>query len=285
MLRLLTRFTPVPKAPQNIRIENVSIALPDSASPMRLRIYRPKSSDSPVPILLWLHGGGYIIGKPEISEAACIEYVRELGIVIVSVDYRLAPDYPFPTPLEDGYTALKWVHTHAAELGIDTARLAIGGESAGAGLAAALVQLACDRKEFKPVFQLLVYPMLDNQTTLRTDLAHNRYLAWDQNSNRYGWASYLGKKTTAADIPPYAVPARREDLAGLPPAWIGVGTLDLFYDEDVTYAQRLKACGVDCELVIVPGAFHGFDVIASPELQVIRDFRTSQIAAMKRHLF
>jgi acetyl esterase/lipase len=268
-----------------MHIENVFIALPDSPKLMRLRIYRPKSSDSPVPILLWLHGGGYIIGKPEISEAACIEYVRELGIVIVSVDYRLAPDYPFPTPLEDGYTALTWVHDHAAELGIDTARLAIGGESAGAGLAAALVQLACDRKEFKPVFQLLVYPMLDNQTTLRADLAHNRYLAWDQSSNRYGWASYLGKKTSTADIPTYAVPARREDLAGLPPAWIGVGTLDLFYDEDVTYAQRLKACGVDCELVIVPGAFHGFDVIASSALQVIRDFRTSQIAAMKRYLF
>jgi acetyl esterase/lipase len=231
-----------------------------------------------------LHGGGYIIGKPEITEASCIEYVRELGVVVVSVDYRLAPDYPFPTSLEDAYTALKWVVAHAQELAIDAARIGIGGESAGAGLAAALIQMAHDRGEIKPVFQTLVYPMLDDKTTARQDLDDKGHFAWNQASNRYGWKSYLGKQSGADDLPAYAVPACREDLTGLPAAWIGVGSLDLFHDEDVAYAQKLRDCGVQCELIIVPGAFHGFDLMA-PGAQVVKDFKKSQIVAMRRHLF
>lgn len=284
LLRLLTNLAPAPKAPEDIHIENIFIPVSDSQTKIRLRIYKPKSIPSPTAALVWLHGGGYIIGKPEIAESACIEYVRELGVVIISVDYRLAPDYPFPTPVEDAYTALKWVDAHAKELGIDAARIGIGGDSAGAGLAASLIQLAHDRKEIKPVFQTLVYPMLDDKTTARTGLADKGYFAWTQESNRYGWKSYLGNQAGAADSPAYAVPARREDLAGLPPAWIGVGTLDLFHDEDVAYAQKLRASGVECELVIVPGAFHGFDVMA-PNSQVVKDFKKSQIAAMKRYLF
>ncbi len=284
LLRLLTNLVPASKTLEDIRIENIFIPVADAKTTIRLRIYKPKLMSSPTAALIWLHGGGYIIGKPEIAEATCIEYVRELGVVIVSVDYRLAPDYPFPTPVEDAYTALKWVAAHAKELGIDAARIGIGGDSAGAGLAAALIQLAHDRKEVKPIFQTLIYPMLDDKTTVRTDLADKGYFGWTQASNRYGWESYLGKSSGAADWPAYAVPARREDLTGLPPAWIGVGTLDLFHDEDIAYAQKLRNCGVECELVIVPGAFHGFDVMA-PESQVVKDFRKSQIAAMKRYLF
>ena len=283
-IRFLTKLLPSPKVPGDIVIENTFIPVPNSKKQMRLRIYRPKSITSPTPVLVWLHGGGYIIGTPEIGEAACTEYVRELGIVAVSVDYRLAPDHPFPTSLEDSYAALKWVVSHAQQLGIDATRIAIGGESAGSGLAAALVQLAVDRQEIKPVFQLLVYPMLDDRTTTRTDMASKGYFAWNQASNHFGWKSYLGKNPGAVDLPAYAAPSRRADLSGLPPAWIGVGTLDLFHDEDVAYAQRLKECAVECELVVVPGAFHGFDLMAA-EAPVVRDFRKSQIAALKRYLF
>ncbi len=281
LIRLLTNLQLSPKAPEDVIIENIFISIPDSKTQIRLRIYKPKTTPSSTPALLWLHGGGYIIGKPEISEVSCIQYVRELGIVIASVDYRLAP---FPTPLEDSYAALQWVDAHAKELGIDADRIGIGGESAGAGLAAALIQLTHDRKEIKPIFQMLIYPMLDNQTTVHADLADKGHFAWNQASNRYGWESYLGKQSGGADLPAYAVPSRREDLSGLPPVWIGVGTLDLFHDEDVAYAQKLRDCGVECELVVVPGAFHGFDLFA-PESQVVRDFIKSQIATVKRYLF
>ena len=284
LIRFLTNLMPAPKTPEDIHIENIFIPVGDGNTKIRLRIYKPKSIPSPTAGLLWLHGGGYIIGKPEISEASCIEYVRELGVVVVSVDYRLAPDYPFPTSLEDSYAALTWVDAHTGKLGIDAARIGIGGESAGAGLAAALIQLVHDRKAFKPVFQTLIYPMLDDQTTVLTDLADKGHFAWNQASNRYGWKSYLGKKSGAGALAAYAVPARRKDLSGLPPAWIGVGTLDLFHDEDVAYAQKLRDAGVECELVIVPGAFHGFDFMAF-ESSVVKDFRKSQIAAMKRYLF
>jgi acetyl esterase/lipase len=176
---------------------------------------------------------------------------------------------------------LKWVAAHAEQLGIDSKRIAIGGASAGGGLAASLVQLAHDRLEIEPIFQLLVYPMLDDRAVLRTDLDDGDSIIWDQKSNRFGWESYLGKACGAEDAPAYAVPARRADLSGLPPAWIGVGSLDIFHAEDVAYAQRLQACGVACELIVVPGAFHGFDVF-NPKIPIVQDFRRSQICALKK---
>ena len=233
--------------------------------------------------MVWLHGGGYIGGSLKQDDPACIQYVRETDIAIVSVDYRFAPEHPFPAALKDCYTALKWVHANAAQLGIDPERIAIGGESAGGGLAAALAQLACDRKEVRPIFQLLIYPMLDDRTCTRTDLVDHGFLMWSQASNRFGWESYLGKDCFAANTPPHSVPARRVDLSGLPPAWVGVGTLDLFHDEDVTYARRLKESGVPCDLYIVQGAFHGFDM-AGTQLKVVQEFRKSQVAALKNHL-
>jgi acetyl esterase/lipase len=186
--------------------------------------------------------------------------------------------------VEDSYAALKWVVSHSQDLGVDAERIAIGGESAGGGLAAALVQLAHDRREVKPAFQLLVYPMLDDRTVIRTDVDDSNSVTWNQKSNRFGWESYLGKKCGAGDVPQYAVPARREDLSGLPRAWIGVGTVDVFHDEDMAYAERLKGCGVECEVCEVPGAFHGFDEFA-PKAPVSRDFRKYQISALKRSLF
>jgi len=284
LFRLLMSLMPAPKIPEDVLVENIFITGKDDRTKIRLRIYKPKSLVPPTPVLLWLHGGGYVIGKPELDDLSCAQYVRELGITIVSVDYRYAPKHPFPVGLEDSYSALKWIVTSSQQLGIDAQRIAIGGESAGGGLAAALVQLAHDRQEIKPVFQLLVYPMLDDRTVLRADIDDSNSIAWNQKSNRFGWESYLGKKCGAEDVPAYSVPARRADLAGLPPAWIGVGTLDVFHDEDAAYAQRLKGCGIECELYIVSGAFHGFDIF-DPQIPIVKDFRKSQISALKKYLF
>ena len=278
------RLRPSPKPPPDVLIENVFIPAQTDRARTRLRIYRPRSSSAPTPALIWLHGGGYVMGNPEQDEECCAQYGREMGITVVSVDYRYAPKYPFPIGLEDSYAALTWVAAQAHSLGIDAQRIAIGGASAGGGLAAALAQLAHDRQAIQPVFQLLVYPMLDDRTALRPELAGQTYLAWDPQSNRFGWESYLGRPCGTTAVPDYAVPARRADLSGLPPAWLGVGTEDLFHNEDVAYAQRLKACAVPCEIEIVPGAFHGFDVFDA-KIPLVRAFRRSQIAALRKYLF
>lgn len=283
LINLLMALAPTPKTPEDIRIENIFISGQDERTKIRLRIYQPKSAATSTPVLVWLHGGGYIMGNPEMDDRSCAEYVRELGITVVSVDYRCAPKHPFPAGLDDSYAALKWVASHAQDLNIDTKRIALGGASAGGGLAAALGQLAYDRQEVEVVFQLLVYPMLDDRTVLRADIDDSNNITWNQKSNRYGWESYLGKPCGADDVPAYSVPARRADLSGLPKAWIGVGTLDVFHDEDVAYAQRLKACGSECEIDIVPGAFHGFDVF-DPQVPIVQGFRRSQIAALKKYL-
>ncbi len=270
----LARFT---RAPAGIHTENTVIAGPD-ARPLRLRIYRPAVAATPAPVLLWMHGGGYIIGTPEQDDAVCAYYVRETGITVVSVDYRYGAKNPFPAALNDCYAALQWVSGQGPHMGMDAARIMIGGASAGAGLAASLVHLAHDRQEIAPIMQLLVYPMLDDRT-VQQETDGRDYIAWNRASNRYGWETYLGQ--SGGEPPAYAVSARRSELAGLPPAWIGVGTADLFYDEDRAYAERLDAAGVACTFVPVPGAFHGFDVF-SPDLPLVQAFRQSQIDALKQ---
>ncbi|TGD89853.1 alpha/beta hydrolase [Mycolicibacterium sp. CH28] len=240
-----------------------------------VRLYRPAGAADPTPALLWIHGGGYVIGTAAQDDALCRRFVERLGITVASVDYRLAPEHPYPTPLEDCYTALAWL----ADLpGVDGDRVAIGGASAGGGLAAALALLARDRAGVHPVFQLLVYPMLDDRS-VGTHLDDPGHRLWNATSNRFGWTSYLG----GAD-PNVAVPARRTDLAGLPPAWLGVGTLDLFHDEDLDYAARLQAAGVPCEVHVVPGAFHGFDGLA-PKADISTAFFDSQCASLHPSLW
>lgn len=240
---------------------------------VRVWLFRPPAGSGTTPGLLWIHGGGYLIGSPGQDAKLCRRYARELGATVVSVDYRLAPEHQYPAALDDCYAALTWL----AELpGVDRSRLAIGGASAGGGLAAALTQVAHDRGEVPIVAQLLTYPMLDDRTTERGDVRKPGMRLWDKGSNRFGWAAYLGE----AD-PAVAVPARREDLSGLPPTWIGVGTLDLFHDEDLEYAERLRAAGVPCDLEVVPGAFHGFDGMV-PKAEVSRAFFRSQCATLRR---
>ncbi len=283
-MRFMERFVKAPRVPEGVAVEEVRVPGPAGAPQVRVRLYRPKNLQRPAPALLWIHGGGYIMGRPEIDELSSAAYAQELGILVAAVDYRLAPEHPFPAPLEDCYAALRWLHSEAAQLGVDPDRIAIGGASAGGGLAAALAQLAHDRKEVKPVFQLLIYPMLDDRTALRTDIDGTNHRLWNHSSNVFGWSAYLGQAPGAASVPAHAVPARRTDLSGLPPAWVGVGTFDLFHDEDLAYAQRLKDSGVACEVLVVPGAYHGFDAV-SRGAQVVRQFRASHVAALRRVLF
>jgi acetyl esterase/lipase len=284
LIRWLSKLQPKAKQPDDIQVDDVWIQSQDPGHKIRLRVYRPRMIVTPAPVLVWMHGGGFFIGTPEQNDPFLFHLVQELSIVVVSIDYRLAPEHPFPTPLYDCYAALKWVQTHPELLGIDSNRIAIGGESAGGGLAASLAQLAHDRGEIHPVFQLLVYPMLDDRTTLRTDMMDKEWIAWSIENNRLGWEVYLHQPCGLEKVPDYAVASRRADLTGLPPAWIGVGTLDLFYEEDLAYAQAQKRCNVACEVLIVSGAFHGFDQF-DPKLNVVQDFRKSQIAALRTHLF
>ncbi|MGU3498235.1 alpha/beta hydrolase [Mycobacterium sp. C31M] len=240
-----------------------------------VRLYRPRSTPAaPGLALLWIHGGGYVIGSAAQDDLLCRRFAEALGATVASVDYRLAPRHPYPAGLEDCYAALTWL---AGLPAVDPGRLAIGGASAGGGLAAALALLARDRGEVSPAAQLLVYPMLDDRS-VGTHLDDPGHRLWTHESNRFGWSAYLG----TAD-PAVAVPARRDDLQGLPPAWIGVGTLDLFHDEDLAYAERLRAAGVPCDVEVVEGAFHGFDQIA-PKTAVSQSFSDAQRAWLSRTL-
>ena len=230
--------------------------------------------------LLWIHGGGLILGRPELDLDWCSRIAAELDVVVVAVRYRLAPEHPFPAGLDDCAAALDWLHDHAGELGVDRARIAVGGASAGGGLAAATCQRAHDEGRVPVVLQLLEYPMLDDRTTQRRQRDIRSVFAWTPRSNRFGWTSYLGHRPGQGEPPPYAVPARRADLTGLPPAWIGVGDLDLFRDEDVAYAGRLRAAGVPCELDVVPGMYHGADVGLEDRSPLMRDFRQRMLDAL-----
>jgi acetyl esterase/lipase len=229
--------------------------------------------------MIWIHGGGFIIGTPEQDQANLIEMCRDLGMTVAAVAYRLSPDHPFPAALNDCYAALEWLHGAADDLGVARDRIAVGGNSAGAGLAAGVVQFAHDAQEVPIAFQLLIYPMLDDRTTNRTDIDQKRLRMWNSKSNVVGWTAYLGHRPGGEGVPGYAAPARRENLAGLPPAWIGVGTCDLFHDEDVAYARRLMEAGVPCTLKVVEGAFHGFELAG--KAKVVEEFRASYIAAMR----
>jgi acetyl esterase/lipase len=286
--RLMKRFRGWPKTPrvpvmQDVLVEDFAVLGLGNDSTIRVRFYRPKEVPDPLPAMLWIHGGGFVMGDSEIDQDNNIAIVRELGIAVASVNYRLAPQHPFPAAIEDCYAALRWLHAQAATLGILPDRIAIGGASAGAGLAAGLTLMACDRKAVPIAFQLLIYPMLDDRTATRTDMDLSNVRLWNNDCNRFGWNAYLGNAPGNHDVHPYAAPARRENLTGLPPTWIGVGTCDLFHDEDLRYAKRLTESAVACELCVVPGAYHGFDQL-NRDAGVVKQFRLEYLGAMKRAL-
>jgi len=250
---------------------------------VRVRVYRPNDQPSKLPALYWIHGGGYVMGDIEQDDRLMKQLVKRIGCVAVSVDYRLAPEHPFPAPVEDCYAGLKWLFRHADELGVEPSRIAIGGASGGGGLAAGLALLTRDRGELKVAFQLLIYPMIDDRNVTPASHAITDPRMWNRQSNHLGWKAYLGRDGGGADVSPYAAAARATDLTNLPPAYIPVGALDLFVDENIEYAQRLIQAGVPTELHVYPGAFHGFDIFA-PSATVSKQFKADRDSVLKRVL-
>jgi acetyl esterase/lipase len=245
------------------------------------------------PGILHMHGGGFVLGTARDSVSDLQLLATELDCTILTVDYRLAPETRYTGSIEDNYAGLRWMHLYASELGVDPARIAVMGESAGGGHAALLAITARDRGEVPVLFQCLIYPMLDDRTasTRQPSNGNMGRLMWTPASNRFGWESFLGQAPGTDSVPAAAVPTRTVNLAGLPPAFIGVGSIDLFADEDIEYAHRLVDAGIQTELHVVPGAFHGFDTVGakgSPFSQpggpppVATKFTAAKVDALKR---
>jgi len=236
------------------------------------------------PAILHTHGGGFVSGSAKASIAPLQDVCRQLDCIAVTVEYRVAPETTWQGSTQDNYTGLAWLHENAQSLGVDRSRIAVMGESAGGGHAALLAIKARDIGKIPIAFQCLVYPMLDDRTGTTQEVPpHIGQLIWTPQSNRFGWQSFLGVPPGTNKVPVAAVPARTRDLAGLPPAWVGVGSIDLFVDEDIEYARRLNDAGVDIELNVVPGAFHGFDALPMPS-NVAKQFNTMKLAALRRGL-
>ena len=248
LLKLIPKF----KGDQNIKVSWID------HDQSRSKIYQPlvpKSNGA----LLWIHGGGYLLGDANSDDLSIRRIVEALGITLISVDYRLAPEKPFPAALDDIVVSWEWLQGNASDLGVDPQLVVIGGQSAGGGLAATLAQRLYDEGGQQPVAQLLLCPMLDDRTATRMDLTKQKHFLWNNDNNWGGWACYLGQSPGLLEAPAYAVAARRQSLHGLPQAWLGIGDIDLFYEESIAYAQRLNDSGVDCELLVTEGGPHAFE--------------------------
>lgn len=260
------------KKPTSVVIEERHV--PGVDGDVRVLIHTPAQTGRR-PAVLWIHGGGYIMGTAEDDRARLI--AEEVGAVVVSVDYRLAPEHPFPAGSEDCYASLKWLFENATDLGVDPGRIAIGGASAGAGMAAGVVIMNRDRDNLPLVFQLLLYPMIDNLHATASGEIED-HPVWSRGTSFNAWEMYLDG-TPGADASPYAAAARATDLAGLPPAYICVGSEDLFRDEDIDYARRLSEANVPTELAVLPGMIHGGDIFA-PHAKISGRLRRGFLAAL-----
>lgn len=230
-------------------------------------IYRRPGRTTAGPGIYHIHGGGMVIGNRFMGVQAFLPFIASHGAVVVSVEYRLAPEFPDPVPVEDCYAGLVWTAEHAAELGIDPSRLLVGGASAGGGLSAGVTLLARDRQGPSLRASLLIYPMLDDRNESVSSHQIQGIGVWDRTSNFTGWNALLGERRGTDDVSIYAAPGRAEDLSGLPPTFIDVGSAEVFRDEDVAYASRIWAAGGVAELHVWPGGFHGFDGFA-PQAQI-----------------
>jgi len=232
---------------------------PAGAPDVEVSIHLPAGTTTSRGAILHIHGGGYVAGSAESNAPAHRVLAEALDVVVVSVDYRLAPETRFPGAVEDCYAALSWLVRNAGALGVDPVNIGVMGESAGGGLAAALALLVRDRNELSLAFQHLIYPMIDDRTCIRPDPhPFAGEFVWHAHNNMFGWTALLGVAPGSADISPYAAAARATDLTGLPPTYIAVGALDLFLEENLDYARRLTRAGVPVELHVYPGAFHAF---------------------------
>ena len=260
----------------NVLISTRMIDGPESK--LLVKIYEPAHRiKEKLPAVYWIHGGGYVMGHPDGDDLLCESFVNEINCVVVSIDYRLAPEHKYPAAIEDCYAGLKWTADNKDELLIDASKIAVAGASAGGGLAAALALMARDKKGPHIAFQAPLYPMLDDCNTTPSSYEineENMPKAWNREANIIAWKMYLGENTKG-EVSPYAAPARAENLEGLPPAYIFIGQLDPFRDETIDYVKKLSMAGVPVEFHLYPGCFHGFDSI----------FNDAEISSFARNQF
>lgn len=247
-----------------------------------VRVYSPTEGGNGA-ALLWIHGGGLVSGTPAMDDIPCSQFAADKGVVVVSPYYRLSPENRFPAALDDCHAAWHWLQHNASRLGVDPARVSVLGGSGGGALAAALVQRVHDEGGTQPAAQVLISAVLDDRVCTDRTLDRLPYKFLTAPILRFTWRSYLGQEPGAATTPQYAVPARRHDLRGLPPTWIGVGDLEPLLDENVDYATRLQDAGVPCHLEVTRGAPHGITVIA-PEAPITQDFTQKLIRFLTDHL-
>jgi acetyl esterase/lipase len=266
-----------PELDKNVNMEDRVITGP--SGDQKIRIYTAKKASKPAPALIYIHGGGMILGSIEGEAGVAQMFCAESGATVISVDYRKAPEFPYPAGADDCYSAAKWVFDNASELGIDKNNIGIYGGSAGGGLTLAVVLMARDRKSMNFKYMMPIYPMIDDRNETSSSHEITEIGIWDRDGNKEAWNWYLGGKP--ADE--YAAPARAKDVSGLPPAFIDVGEMDLFRDEDTAFAQRLIQSGVACEFRIYPGAYHGSEVFA-PEAELSKRIWAGRVEALKRFI-
>lgn len=276
--------TPEREGPIPVDVRQSTAPGPDGSHDVPVRIYTPRGGAAPRSALVYLHGGGFCLGSVALAHGGCAMFAAETGAVVVSVEYRLAPEHPFPAGLEDGYAAFRWTVRHAAELGVDPAWIGVGGDSAGGGLAAALSLLARDRGGPVPCFQYLGIPALDDRLLTPSMHEFTDTPGLRRRDAESFWDHYLGGPGArgGADVPYYAAPARAENLTGLPPTYVAVCEFDPLRDEGLDYAQRLVRAGVPTELHLFPGTFHASTTIQDAE--VSRRMTSEAIGAMRRWL-
>lgn len=252
---------------------------------MLVKIYEPiERNRDKLPAMLWIHGGGFVMGHPDMDDLLCERFVQTANCVVVSVDYRLAPEHPYPAAIEDCYAGLVWMTAEAPSLGIDVKRVAIAGASGGGGLTAALALMARDKGGPSIIFQMPLYPMLDNRNETPSSYEiTDAHATWSRSNNLTAWRMYLGEEKDTNELSPYAVPSRADNLAGLPPTYTCIGQLDLFRDETFDYVTRLAQAGVDVEINLYPGSFHCFEVFV-PEAEVSQRASQNYLDAMARAL-
>ncbi|AEK45158.1 alpha/beta hydrolase [Amycolatopsis mediterranei S699] len=263
--------------PDGVVVTSCAATAEDGAT-IPMRLYRPAEVRSPA-LAVYFHGGGMFLGSLDTHDARCRTYAELSGIPLLSVGYRLAPEHPHPVPVEDCFAAVRWAAGNAAGLGADPNRIAVMGDSAGGGLAAGVALLARDRGAPAVAAQILIHPMLDDRTIVaRPDL--EGIATWTVEDNRTGWRCLLGEAAGGPDTPGYAAPARATDLRGLPPAYVETGQLDIFRDENITYADRLGRAGVPVELIQYPAVPHAFDTF-DPEAAVSRRATAGRVLALQ----
>jgi acetyl esterase/lipase len=289
MIALLRQPNPALPAPTDddlrrdgaFTVEERLVPGPEGAPEVSLLIIRPTGASGPLPGVVHLHGGGMIIGDNRTGVLEMLDWAQELPMVVVSVEYRLAPETPHPGPVEDCYAGLVWTVEHADELGIDPERVIVAGASAGGGLSAGVALMARDRGGPVLAGQVLIYPMLDDRNDTPSAVQMAGLGVWDRTSNDTGWTALLGEARGGPDVSPYAAPARAADLSGLPPTFIDVATAETFRDEDVAYAGRIWQAGGQAELHVWPGGCHGFDVFA-PQAGISQEARAARVRWLRR---